>query len=155
MAELIKIWLKRAMGGPMDAMPQARAVAGRGLEGNAEQGGKRQVTLIDAAAWSRVEESLAGPLDPSARRANLMVRGIDLEQSRGRVLRVGESRILIRGETRPCRQMDETCPGLVAALSPNWRGGVYGEVLTGGDIAVGDPVAWEPASAGDPESPMQ
>ena len=36
------IWIKRGSGGPMDARGQARTVAGRGLEGNANQGGEPQ-----------------------------------------------------------------------------------------------------------------
>jgi MOSC domain-containing protein YiiM len=55
---------------------------------------------------------------------------------------VGGVKILIHGETRPCEQMDEALPGLRAALGPDWRGGVFGEVLDDGEIAVGDPVRW-------------
>ena len=158
MAELEAIWLKRAKGGPMDSQQEARAVAGHGLYGNANQGGRRQVTLIGAEAWERVEAELGGAVDPSLRRANLLVRGVELRNSRGRVLRVGACRILVRGETRPCRLMEEACPGLQAALESEWRAGVYGEVLTGGGLALGDPVAWEPtavaeASARLPASP--
>ena len=151
MAELTAIWLKRARRGPMDSKEEARAVPDRGLEGNADQGGKRQVTLLDAAAWARAEAELGSSVDPSARRANLMVRGLELSDSRDRVLRIGTCRIVVRGETRPCRRMDEAFPGLQAALDPEWRAGIYGEVLTGGRIALGDPVAWE--ASGD--SPMQ
>ncbi len=153
MAELTAIWLKRMRGGPMDPKRQVRAVVGQGLENNANQGGHRQVTLLGAEAWGRAEAELGSAVDPSARRANLMVRGLELKESRGRVLRVGACRILVRGETRPCRRMDEAFQGLQAALDPEWRAGIYGEVLTSGDIALGDPVAWEPAAAGD--SPMQ
>ena len=155
MAELAAIWLKRAPRGPMDARQEARAVAGRGLEGNSNQGGRRQVTLLDGEAWARVEAELGGGVDPSARRANLMVSGLELSESRGRVLRVGACRILVRGETRPCYRMDEAFPGLCAALGPEWRGGIYGEVLTAGEIAVGDAVAWEPTAADEAGAPMQ
>jgi MOSC domain-containing protein YiiM len=55
--------------------------------------------------------------------------------------------VRIFGETRPCHQMDEACPGLQAALSPPWGGGAFGEILDGGAIAVGSPVAWEEAEA--------
>jgi MOSC domain-containing protein YiiM len=72
-----------------------------------------------------------------------MVSGLDLEASRGRVLVVGGCRIAIRGETRPCRLMDDQHPGLQRALDPHWRGGIYGQVLTGGTIRRGDPVAFE------------
>ena len=47
MGELKAIWIKRAKRGPMDARERARLIAGRGIEGNANQGGRRQVTLID------------------------------------------------------------------------------------------------------------
>ena len=82
-------------------------------------------------------------LDPVVRRANVMVSGIDLEASKGQVLRLGASSILIRGETRPCNIMEAACPGLREALQPHWRGGVYGEVVEGGQVRVGDAVEWE------------
>lgn len=149
MAELLAIWLKRAARGPMGSRPSAIAVAGRGLLGNAEQGGRRQVTVLGAEAWARAEADLGCAVDPVVRRANLLVGGVDLRDSRDRVLRIGSCRILVRGELRPCRLMDDAVGGLCAALDPEWRGGVHGEVLTGGEIAVGDPVAWDLASAAD------
>jgi hypothetical protein len=42
--------------------------------------------------------------------------------------------------------MDEALDGLRAALEPDWGGGAYGVVLEGGEIAVGDPVAWDQIS---------
>ena len=78
------IWIKRAKRGPMDAVEQAEMIAGRGLVGNANQGGRRQVTIIDAAVWERVMEELGAKVDPSARRANIMVRGLNLENTRWR-----------------------------------------------------------------------
>ena len=81
------------------------------------------------------------------RRANLLVAGVDLDDSRGRVLRIGDARVRIFGETRPCHQMDEALPGLQAALSPRWGGGAFGEVIASGAITVGSPVSWEAAPA--------
>jgi MOSC domain-containing protein YiiM len=139
---LAAIWIKRAHGGPMDPASEARLVAGRGLVGNADQGRRRQVTIIEREAWESIMRDLGGSLDPSARRANLMVSGLSLADSRGRVLRVGECRIRIFGETKPCRSMDEALAGLADALRPGWGGGAFGEVLDDGSIRVGDPVAW-------------
>jgi MOSC domain-containing protein YiiM len=113
------------------------------------------VTLLGAEAWERVEAALGRPVDPSARRANLMVGGLDLSDSRGRILHVGVCRILVHGETRPCRRMDKALPGLEAALVAEWRGGIYGEVLTGGDIELGDAVAWEPEADAPADPPTQ
>src|ERR1700686_5813406 len=49
--EIVSIWIKRAHGGPMDRVGEAEMVAGRGLRGNADQGGRRQVTIIDEGGW--------------------------------------------------------------------------------------------------------
>ena len=140
---LDRIWIKRFHRGPMDPVERAELRAGRGLTGNANQGGRRQVTLIARGRWDHVNEALADDVDPALRRANVLVSGIDLAHTRGRVLRLGACRLRINGETRPCERMDEAWPGLRAALGIEWRGGVYAEVLDDGEIVIGDPVGWE------------
>jgi MOSC domain-containing protein YiiM len=126
----------------MDPVESAILVAGKGIVGNANQGGRRQVTIIEQEAWDDVMRELRAALPPSARRANLMLRGVRLQDSRGRTLRVGGCRIRIFGETKPCAQMDGALPGLREAMYADWRGGAFGEVLDDGRIAVGDIAAW-------------
>lgn len=143
MGTIVNIWIKRFKRGPMDAFDEAQLVAGRGLKGNANQGGKRQITIIDEAAWTDAQREVGVDVGPSKRRANVMLRGVDLEKSRGKMLRLGETLIRIYGETRPCEQMEEAQPGLRKALDPHWRGGAYGEIVEGGVIRVGDGAEWE------------
>ncbi|MEZ5285635.1 MAG: hypothetical protein R2712_12685 [Vicinamibacterales bacterium] len=119
---LEQIWIKRMKGGPMDPCDTARVRAGRGLVGNANQGGKRQVTVLSLETWNQVVASLPAPPPPRARRANRLVSGVDLAGTRGRVLRIGGLRLRIYGETRPCEQMDDAAPGLRAGLSAPWAG---------------------------------
>jgi MOSC domain-containing protein YiiM len=142
MGTLTAIWIKRMHRGPMDPGLSAKLIPGEGLEGNADRGGRRQVTLLEAERWAEMMSQLNADLDASTRRANLLVEGIDLTESRGKILRVGTCTIQIRGETRPCEQMDEALPGLRRVMSAPWYGGAYGEVLDGGTITVGDEVIW-------------
>ena len=142
MGELASIWIKRMKRGPMDPAESATLVAGRGIVGNADQGRRRQVTLIEEDMWRSLMDEMGADAPPSSRRANLMLRGIRLQGSRGRVLRIGGSRVRVRGETMPCERMDEVLPGLQAAMRRDWAGGAFAEVLDGGEIHVGDPVEW-------------
>lgn len=141
--KLEAIWLKRMKRGPMDPVERAALRANQGLIGNANQGGKRQVTLIEQEIWQRLMAEMGADLEPSTRRANFLLSGISLAQTNNRVLRVGNCRIQIWGETKPCEVMEAALPGLKDAMSDNWGGGAFGVILDDGEIAVGDGVVWE------------
>ncbi len=146
MARLERIWIKRRRRAPTEPVDRATLVAGTGIEGNADRGGRRQVTLIAAERWAELMTELDATTDPSARRANLLVSGLDLLDARDRLLDVGTCRLLVLGETRPCERMEEALPGLQEAMRARWGGGVFAQVVEGGEIRVGDPVAWVPPS---------
>ncbi|MGE0158324.1 MAG: MOSC domain-containing protein [Gemmatimonadales bacterium] len=138
------IWVKRSHGGVMDPAAEVDLVVGKGIVRDASFGrSRRQVTVIEKETFDRVRTSLPAA-DPVMRRANIMVSGVSLADSRRRVLRIGGVRILIHGETRPCERMDEQCEGLRAALSPSWGGGAHGVVLDDGLVRVGDAAELEP-----------
>jgi MOSC domain-containing protein YiiM len=140
--QLKDIWIKRMKLGPMDPVNEATLIANKGILDNVDQGRRRQVTIIEEEVWQQLMTELNASLDPSVRRANLLVRGIDLKESRGKVIRIGDCRIEIFGETKPCERMDEALPGLKDAMYPQWRGGAFGKVLDNGEIRIGDRVEW-------------
>jgi len=137
------MWLKRSHRGPMDAVREIRVSPDDGIVGGVDRSRRRQITLIEREVWDRLMHDLGGNADPSARRANLMVSGIRLPHTRGRVLRVGEARLAIGGELTPCERMDEVLPGLRAAMLPDWGGGAFAQVLGDAMIRVGDTAEWE------------
>ena len=141
-----RLWVKRAHRGAMDARESIELVAGRGVEGSADRGGRRQVTLLEREVWDALMREMGRDAGPETRRANVLVSGIDLRASRGRVLRLGGTRIRIGGEVKPCERMEEAVAGLRAAMYPEWRGGAFGQILDGGVVVVGDSVAWDDTS---------
>ena len=56
--KLEAIWIKRMKRGPMDPVEAADLVAGSGIAGNANQGGRRQVTILERESVGRSHESL-------------------------------------------------------------------------------------------------
>ena len=109
---------------------------------------KRQIALLEAESWAQamVELRLSGAaLVPwFERRANLLIEGLRLPREPGKVVAIGANlRIETTRECDPCSRMEEIAPGLKAVLTPDWRGGVLGKVLTDGEIAVGDEVRIE------------
>lgn len=130
----------------MRRVTRALAVAGRGLEGDHVDGGRRQVTLLAREAWDAACLALGRTgLDPGARRANLVVEGLDLAGlPRGARLRLGPVEVVLDAETRPCQLLDDAAPGLWDALKPDGRGGRFGKITAGGELAVGDPIGLLP-----------
>ena len=132
------------------AVTAAEGVHGdlRGAQAAMKKTRKRQVTLIEAESWQAALDDLGVPEHERLawwhRRANLLVEGLRLPREAGRVIAIGATgRIETTVETEPCDRMDDVIPGLRAALTPDWRGGICGRVIADGHIAVGDEIRIE------------
>ncbi len=141
MGRLTGIARRNAKRAPMETLEAASVTRLAGVQNDFRgKPGKRQVTVISTRAWRAVCDELEQELPWTTRRANLLVDDLDLPTCAGGILHIGTVRLVINGETDPCSRMDEQCDGLKAALTPDWRGGVYCTVLEEGTIEIGDTV---------------
>jgi MOSC domain-containing protein YiiM len=147
-ARVMSIHVARAAGAPVVALPEARAVHGRGLEGDRHSA--RDVTLIEVEAIEALARDYGVTLDPGAARRNLVTRGVALNHLVGREFRVGEVVLRGRGLAEPCARLVRLSGARVRAGLVG-RGGLRAAVLRGGTIRVGDPVEPLGADGGDHE----
>jgi MOSC domain-containing protein YiiM len=143
--QVLAIYLRPQRRAPVVSVPRVEAVAGHGLSGDHADGGRRQLTLLACERWREALAAAGGEADFGARRANVLVSGVEIGSLLGQVLRLGPSvTVEILGETTPCARMDKVLPGLRRAMRVDRRGGVFARILTGGPIAVGDLVGAAP-----------
>jgi len=125
----------------METIDSASVSLGAGLESDSRGApGRRQVTVLTRESWEATCAALGQTPPWTTRRANILIEGLRVEGRLGGILRIGELTLEITGETDPCSRMEEQVPGLRAALTPDWRGGVTCRVRSPGRVAVGDAV---------------
>lgn len=142
------IYITAEHDGTARAVDRARAVAGHGLEGDryyaaapgpwvTDEG--RDVTLIEAEAIEGLAADTGIELAPGDARRQLVTRGIRLNDLLGAEFAIGPVRCVGRELSHPCRHLETlTADGVLRGLVN--RGGLRAEILTGGEIAVGDAV---------------
>ena len=141
MGKLLGIARKAKSGAPMEELGTVEITLERGLEGDYR--GKlrrRQISVLAREDWEAACEVLGEPLPWTTRRANLLVAGLSLSESKGARLKIGTAVLEVYCETDPCAVMDKAREGLRQALEPDWRGGVCCRVIEGGRISLEDEV---------------
>jgi MOSC domain-containing protein YiiM len=134
--------------GPPEQLPtpvqSAEAHAGKGLvgnryyfEGGAERG--QALTLIAAEAIEAMAAEHGIEITAAESRRNVLTRGIDLNALVGKRFRVGDVECEGVELCHPCKHLESvTKPGVIKGLLN--RGGLNADILSNGEIAVGDDV---------------
>jgi MOSC domain-containing protein YiiM len=137
----------------MTAVERADAHSGRGLVGDRyhEQRGTfsdahdrgHDLTLIEAEVLDALTLP-GGAFLPQDARRNIVTRGIDLNALVGQRFRVGEIECFGQRLCEPCAHLERLAarsgkPGTLRALIH--RGGLRADILSDGEISVGDPIA--------------
>jgi len=153
-----EIWVTPTAAGPMQRVPSARLVAGRGVEGDryALGGGtwaqypdlEKQLTLIDADDVAAVARETGAMLTAGDTRRNLVTTGLELHPLVGRWFTVGDALLFGMKRCPPCTHLERlTGVRLIKAMVD--RGGINAAVFVGGPIRAGDvlrPVSDEEAA---------
>ena len=120
-----------------DALPEpvgrVRAGAGIGLEGEYHD----DITLIAAEV---IEEDDRVPIDHAESRRNVLTRGIDLNALVGRRFRVGTVECVGVELAEPCRRLERLNGEQRLLRHLAHRAGLRADVVSDGEIAVGDSV---------------
>jgi MOSC domain-containing protein YiiM len=141
--EQINIGPERELPAPVE---RVRAIAGKGLDGNRyfydEAPSGRALTLIAAEAIEAFQAETGIALTAAESRRNVLTRGIDVNTLVGKRFRIGEVECLGVELCEPCSHLESlTYPGVVKGMVH--RAGLKADILTDGEIAVGDAVTVE------------
>ena len=146
---VLSIHITSAAEKSMVSVKEARAVPGRGLEGDRyfletgtyskKHGPDREVTLIASEALEALRRDYGIGLASGDSRRNIVTQGIPLNFLVGREFTVGTVRLLGIRLCEPCGHLEGlTREGVRAGLIH--RGGLRAQILTGGVIQTGDPI---------------
>ena len=133
---------------PMRQVTGARAIPGRGLDGDryanrigtftprSGRGVGYDLTLIEAEVLDELTLTDGQQLGYARARRNLVTRGIDLNALVGRRFKVGDVECVGRRLCEPCAHLERlTHKGVVRKLIH--RGGLRADIITAGNITVG------------------
>ena len=143
------IFRAAASDGAMDSLDRARLLAGVGVEGDryalgagrfSSKGRSGQaLTLVEAETLEELRLRHGLELAPAAARRNVLTRGIDLNSMPGLRFRIGEVECYAQRLAEPCSWLQRTAPpGTLRGLVH--RGGLRVDILTSGEIRLGDEV---------------
>ena len=151
------IYLGAVEAGPLGEVPQAEAVAGKGLVGDRhyrenpppdEESG-RDLTLIETEALEALAAEHGIELGPGESRRQVYTRGIRLNPLVGKRFMVGDVECVGIELCEPCNHLQSLTPsGTLRGLVH--RGGLRADILSGGTIRPGDPVREVPDRAEAP-----
>ena len=138
----------------MVSVPQVRAFADRGLEGdrffrdswNAVSRSDKAVSLIEDEVLQLAANELGMESIANLTRRNIVTRGVPLIELLGREFTVGGVRMRGIRLFEPCGHLVKVTklPGIFKALEH--RSGLKAAILSDGVMRIGDPIALEPVA---------
>jgi MOSC domain-containing protein YiiM len=149
--ELLHIHVAPNAAAPMNALIEARLVAGLGIEGDRYATGlgtyskkehiDRQVTLIEVEVLEALARDRSIDLAPHEHRRNLTTRGVPLNHLVGRYFRIGDC-VLYGGRLNvPCLYLENLVAKKVFKPLLN-RSGLNCRIVRGGIVRIHERIEW-------------
>lgn len=135
---VLRLWVRPKQDAPLEERAELTIETGRGVVGDHALGRLRHVTIVFEDDFRAATRELGRDVDPSARRANVLVTGGGGKDYVGRTIRLGAAVVEVKGIVAPCDVMDRAAQGLKDALAPDGRAGVWGRVVEGAVVRPGD-----------------
>lgn len=148
-----RIWISPAAGEPAQPLDSVRALPGRGLDGDRHVTGTgtfpsgipgSALTLIEA----EVCESFEPPLGPDDHRRNVLTRGLALNDLVGHEFTIGPVRCRGMRLCEPCTVIQRYA-GRPVLRELVHRGGLRADIVSGGEIRLGDELRSPPGTAAE------
>jgi MOSC domain-containing protein YiiM len=148
---LTGIYVAREAKGALSGVATARVIEGKGIEGDRYgagvgsfsdwEGGGRHVTLIEEEALEAIARESKIEMAAASARRNLTTREVALNHLVGQKFRVGVVTLVGIRLCEPCEHLQAVSgvEGVIKALLH--RGGLRAEIVSGGEIRVGDEIS--------------
>lgn len=135
----------------MERVEEVRTIEGCGIEGDrycegtgywTDYGDVCEVTLIEGENLDHIENELGIMVKSGEHRRNIVTRGLNLQDLRGKRFRIGEAVLEYDRPRPPCRHVQDLSePGMTRALKR--RGGICARVVRAGTIRARDAIEAE------------
>ncbi len=143
------LFITAAAGAPMEPQQTVRVIPGKGIAGDRYAAGighyspipgHREMTLIAAESLEVIEREYGVAMTQTECRRNIVTRGVLLDGLYGKRFRIGAVEVVGKKECPPCGYIEELTgiAGINRAMTG--RGGLRVDILSGGEIALGDPI---------------
>ena len=142
--EVIKLGITKNNSGKIKQIEKIELLSGKGIVGDRHfsinNNPKNQLTLIESENIDQFNKKFNVQIPYINFRRNVITKGIELNKLVGKQLMIGKIKIKGNDLCRPCKHLQETLNQKDIVKEFLQKGGLRCEILTSGEIKVGDTI---------------
>ena len=144
MAKVFAIAISKNLKGKMENVSSVKVVSGKGIVNDRKfkdnNDKKKQITLIEIENIKYYNEVTGTSISPIEFRRNIITEGIRLNELVGKEIEIGEIKVKAHDLCRPCKYLQDSFKQKNVIKELLLKGGLRCELLSDGQIFVGDSV---------------